>query len=781
MPIRLVQTLTPADERMVREAIEGFVPEEVFDAHGHLFHSRHFAEGRRPVFLEPDTGYGLAEFRAALGRWLPGRKVEGLFFGYPHAGNNRVGENAWVAGQLATLPTDAVSRGLALVAPEDGEEPTRQLMRRHGFIGIKCYRVYAPIADTMQARIEDFAPAWMWRLCHEIDGVLMLHIMRSEGIADADNLEAIRRLCGEFPRCQLVLAHIARSFNYRNALEGLAEIADLDNVVVDTSAVTETEAMRCALDVLGPRRVLFGADYMVSEMRGKCFTMGDGFSWIYADDLPAAAVTQFENFALVGVESVRCLREACENLGLNAADARDIFRNNGLRLIAPHLPAEAVPAPMRGPELWKNAREKISCGTGLMAKRAESFDPVSWPSYFSRCSGAHVWDLEGRRFVDFAGGVGAILLGYGDREVSAAVHRRVTLGNYCTLASPDEVALAELLLELHPWAQRVRYARGGGEALSLAVRVARAATGRSGVAFCGYHGWSDWYLAANLGGTSALEGHLLPGLAPLGVPRELAGTAVPFKYNDLAAFEAALAQLEGRLAAVVLEPMRSEEPRDGFLEKVAARCRAAGAVLVIDEVTSGWRFGFPGACTRLGLAPDIAVYAKAMSNGHPCGAIIGRAEIMDAAKASFISSSYWTDGVGAAAALACIGKMRRVDAQPRVWGLGERIQNGLRKLAAEQPTLRVKIGGQPAAPSLAFDLGEDAPAARALMIRRMLSRGHLFSTQLYAMLAHDEAMIDRALAQLAEVLGELAAFHAAGRLRDEAGGLAAPTAFSRLA
>jgi glutamate-1-semialdehyde 2,1-aminomutase len=781
MPITLCTQLTAADERLVHAATEGFVPAEVFDIHAHLFHSRHFPEGKRPAFLAPDTGYGLPEYRAALGRWLPGRKVEGLFFGYPAAGNDRPGENAWVAAQLATLPADSPSRKIALVSPADGEAATRELVQREGFIGLKPYRLYAPVADTAQARIEEFAPRWMWQLCHEIDGVLMLHIVRSQGIADADNLATIRRLCGEFPRCRLVLAHVARSFNYRHARAALREIVPLDPVVVDTSAVTETEAMRVALELLGPRRVLFGSDYMVSEMRGKCFTAGEGLAWLYADELPSPAVTAFENFALVGVESLLCLREACETVGLDAADVRDIFRDNALRLLAPHLPAATVPASPRGPELWNTARTRISCGTGLLSKRAESYDPATWPSYFSRCAGPHVWDMGGRRLLDFTGGVGAILLGHADPDVNAAVHRRVSLGSYCTLASPDEPALAELLLALHPWAGRVRFARGGGEALGLAVRIARAATGRSGVAFCGYHGWQDWYLAANLAGTTALEGHLLPGLEPLGVPRELAGTAVPFRYNDLAAFDRAVAQLEGNLAAVVMEPMRSELPRDGFVEKVAARCRRAGAVFAVDEVTAGWRYGWPGGCARLGLDPDLAIYAKAMSNGYPCAAVVGRFAVMDAAEPSFISSSYWTDGIGPAAALACIRKMQRTGTQPYVWSLGEKLQAGLRALAAQFPALHLTVAGQPCAPALAFGLGADAAAARTLLIRRLLARGFLFSTQLYLLAAHEELHVVSLLNALAEVLPDLTALHTEARLPAEAGTAPAQPAFGRLA
>lgn len=742
MPLSLVTELNDTDRRLLHRAIDGFVPERVFDVHTHLFHSRHFAEGRRPVFLDENRGYGMADFQKAMRLWLPGREVEGLFFGYPSAGNDRAGENTWLQSQVDGTGN---SRALVLAAPQDDRAEVRRLLSTGVFVGIKPYRLYADVPDTKEAEIESFAPEWMWELCHEHDGILMLHIMLADGITDPRNVEAIRRLCRRYPRCRLVLAHVARSFNYRHAREGLHQLVDLDNVVVDTSAVTQAGAFRAALEILGPRRVLWGSDYMVSELRGSCITQGDGFTWIHPE-ITADKLTIFGQYTTVGIESLLCLREACEDTGMTQGDLEDVFRENALRLLKPK---PAVPS---GPRLWEKAKEKISCGTGLLSKRAHLFDPQSWPSYFSRAKGAYVWDLDDRRYTDFTGGVGAILLGHTDDEVNAAVKRRVNLGSYATLASPDEVMLADVLLDLHPWAGKVRYARGGGEALGLAVRIARAATAKSGIAFCGYHGWSDWYLAANLGDDAALDGHLLPGLQPLGVPRELAGTAVPFRYNDPGSFRAALQKLDGKLAAVVMEPMRSEMPRDGFLQQVISECHAAGAVYVLDEVTSGWRFGFPGAAPGLGIQPDIAVYAKAISNGYPAGAIVGKDSVMDAANSSFISSSYWTDGVGTAASLACIEKMQREGVQRHVWQMGERMQSGLREVAARLPSLQLKIGGMPCAPSLAFG----NPAAKPLMIRHMIERGYLMSSQLYVTWSHAEAHISGMLAALDEALALVA-------------------------
>ena len=215
----------------------------------------------------------------------------------------------------------------------------------------------------------------------------------------------------------------------------------------------------------------------------------------------------------------------------------------------------------RGQELYKRAKQLIPGGTQLLSKRPEMFLPEQWPSYYSKATGIEVWDLDGRRYLDMCyNGIGACILGAADPDVDAAVKDTIARGNMSTLNCPEEVELAELLCELHPWADRVRYARSGGEAMAVAARIARAATGREIVAFCGYHGWHDWYLAANLADEKSLDGHLLPGLEPAGVPRGLQGTALPFQYNRLDDLASLIQKNNVILAADVMEPIRSQEP-----------------------------------------------------------------------------------------------------------------------------------------------------------------------------------------------------------------------------
>jgi glutamate-1-semialdehyde aminotransferase len=305
-----------------------------------------------------------------------------------------------------------------------------------------------------------------------------------------------------------------------------------------------------------------------------------------------------------------------------------------------------------------------------------------------------------------------------------------------TLLCPEEVELAETLLELHPWANLVRYARTGGEALAIAVRASRAATGRDVVAVCGYHGWNDWYLAANLAEDSALDGHLLPGLAPAGVPPGLRGTALAFEYNDRESFEQVLDQAGDRLAAVVMEPCRSTLPAPGFLEAIRQRTTAAGAVLVFDEVTSGFRLICGGAHLEFGIEPDIAVFAKGISNGYPMAAVLARSSLEEGFTSSFISSTYWTERVGPAAALATIEKYRREDVHLHLAEVGSRVRTTW-QAAAEAAGLQLEIGGL--LPLSQFRIvAEESEAMATQFTLGMLERQVLASTQFYSTFAHEE-------------------------------------------
>ena len=433
-----------------------------------------------------------------------------------------------------------------------------------------------------------------------------------------------------------------------------------------------------------------------------------------------------------------------------------------------------------GQRLYTHAKQRIPGGTQLVSKRPEMYAPDQWPAYFKEARGCDVWDLDGRHYYDMSNNsVGACLLGYRDPDVTSAVKSRIDSGNICTLNAPEEVELADRLCEIHPWAQQVRFARGGGEAVAVAVRIARATTDRSVVAVCGYHGWHDWYLAANLGDCDTLRGHLLPGLDPLGVPVELRGTTVTFTHNNRREFRRIMDNHGDRLAAVIMEPCRHCDPELGFLEFVRDEAHQHGALFVLDEISVGWRLVYGGAHLKLGVNPDIAVFAKALGNGHPIGAIIGTRQAMEGAHSSFISSTYWTEGVGFAAALAALDKMRRVDVPAHVACMGKRVQDHWQSLGKKHRLPVVVDDAYPCMAHFSFD-HEAGDALRTLYTQLMLERGFLAGTAICTTLAHTEEIVEHYAENINEVFGRIGEVITRGDIEESLAGPVAHAGFRRL-
>lgn len=406
--------------------------------------------------------------------------------------------------------------------------------------------------------------------------------------------------------------------------------------------------------------------------------------------------------------------------------------------------------------LYMRAKQRIPGGTQLLSKRPELFAPGQWPAYFREARGCEIWDLDGKHYYDMShNGVGSCLLGYADPDVSRAVIDRIQKGSMCTLNAPEEVDLADALCAIHPWAEQVRFARCGGETCAIAARIARATTDRSVIAICGYHGWQDWYLAANLGEEDALRGHLLPGLDPLGVPRELRGTALTFPYGNRAALDATLERHGDRLAAVFMEPCRYNDPEPGFLEFVRDSVHARGALLIFDEITIGWRLCHGGSHLRFGVHPDMAVFAKALGNGHPIGAVIGTKAAMEGVQSSFISSTYWTESVGPVAALATLKKMRESDVTAHVARIGAMAMNAWRE-SAERHGLPLRVEeGYPCLAHFAFEHSL-ANELRTLYTQLMLEQGFLAGTLFDPTLAHTDGIINRFAEAVDKAFAELA-------------------------
>ena len=679
--------------------------------------------------------------------------------------------NRFLADQLAK---DSCLRGLMLVHPHDDPAEVERRLLADGFSGIKVYLVYASRSDPYNAELNEFLPEWVWEICHQRSLALMLHIVKPRAIADPANQQYIRDHCLRYPHARLILAHCARSFNAGHALEGLSFLRGLDNVYFDTSAICEPQSIEEILRLFGPTRLMFGLDFPVSELRGRAVSVADGFLWLDPENVDWKTAS-FGTHTILGLESIRALQQACRFQHMNDSDVEQIFFRTAHQLlgIAPQVFDS-------GQKLYQQAKKIIPGGTQLFSKRPEIYAPEQWPTYYREARGCTVVDMDGNHYTDMSSmGIGACLLGYADPDVTAAVVRRVQLGSMCTLNVPEEVEVARLLVQLHPWAQNVRFTRAGGESLVVAVRIARTATGRQHVAICGYHGWHDWYLATNVGTvTDRLAGHLLQGLEPAGVPSALAGTTVPFRYNRLEELEAIFRESPEPLAAVVMEVTRFEDPQPGFLEGVRQLCNQYGAKLIFDEVSIGWKLALGGAHLKYGVAPDIAVFAKSTSNGHPMGAIIGNEETMQAAQKSFISSAYWTEGVGPAAALATISKMMRVDVVGHISRIGQMFRETWTTLG-HLYGLPLKVTGHNALCGFVLDHPQ-ALALETLFTVRMLKAGFLATPRIGISFAHQAEHVAAYARALEPVFSELAEAIANGDVTQRIGGPVKHLFFARL-
>jgi glutamate-1-semialdehyde aminotransferase len=403
-----------------------------------------------------------------------------------------------------------------------------------------------------------------------------------------------------------------------------------------------------------------------------------------------------------------------------------------------------------GQNLYVKAKNIIPGGTMLLSKRPEMFLPENWPSYFSKAKGCKIWDLDDIELLDMTiMGIGTNTLGYGHDTVDNAVMETVKKGNMSTLSCPEEVYLAEKLVEMNPWAHMVRFARSGGEANSIAIRIARAASGKDKVAICGYHGWHDWYLSANHNSGDSLSGHLLPGLNPSGVPKALKDTVLPFHYNN---FEELLDLVENNNIGVIkMEVLRNFGPEDNFLHKVRDLATKKNIVLIFDECTSGFRETFGGIYKKFGVEPDMAMYGKTIGNGYALTAVVGKKSVMEAAQTSFISSTFWTERIGPTAALATLKVMEQIKSWEIITEIGKKIQAGWKSLASVHG-LEIEVAGIPSLSTYSFK-SDNALAYKTLIAQEMLKKNILASTNFYASIAHEDIYIQRYFSELDKVYG----------------------------
>jgi glutamate-1-semialdehyde 2,1-aminomutase len=407
----------------------------------------------------------------------------------------------------------------------------------------------------------------------------------------------------------------------------------------------------------------------------------------------------------------------------------------------------------KGQDLYKKAKQLIPGGTMLLSKRPEMFLPDNWPSYYSKSKGCKVWDLDGKEYIDMCiMGIGTNTLGYGHEEVDAAVMQTIANGNMSTFSCPEEVWLAEELVAMNPWAHMVRFARSGGEANAIAIRIARAASGKDKVAICGYHGWHDWYLSTNHNEGDGLSGHLLPGLDPTGVPKNLKNTVFPFHYNNIQELEELIRTQD--IGVIKMEVVRNFGPEDNFLQKVRHLATKNGIVLVFDECTSGFRETYGGIFKKYGVEPDVAMFGKTIGNGYALTAVVGKREVMEAAQKTFISSTFWTERIGPTAALKSLEVMRRIESWNVITERGTKMQKGWADLA-NRHGLEIAISGIPSLSTYSFN-GDNALKYKTLLTQEMLKKGFLASTNFYASIAHEDKYFESYFTALDQVYGVIA-------------------------
>jgi glutamate-1-semialdehyde 2,1-aminomutase len=393
-----------------------------------------------------------------------------------------------------------------------------------------------------------------------------------------------------------------------------------------------------------------------------------------------------------------------------------------------------------GQKLYSKAKQIIPGGTMLLSKRPEMFLPDLWPSYYSKAKGCEIWDLDSNKYLDYSiMGIGTNTLGYSHDEVDNAVVETVRNGNMSTLNCPEEVLLAEKLIELNPWADMVRFARTGGEANAIAIRIARAASGKNKVAICGYHGWHDWYLSVNLNDTGDdLSKHLLPGLDPNGVPSELKNSVIPFDYNDYVGLEKIVNETD--VGVITMEVIRNNEPEDNFLQKVRKLANDKNIVLIFDECTSGFRETFGGIHTKYNVYPDMVMYGKTLGNGYAITAVLGKKEVMEATQKTFISSTFWTERIGPTAALKTLEIMEREKSWNRITELGNYMRN-IWKRNAIRHDINITISGLTPISTYSFN-HKDNLKFKTYLTQEFLKKGFLASTNFYSSITHKERILD---------------------------------------
>ncbi len=403
---------------------------------------------------------------------------------------------------------------------------------------------------------------------------------------------------------------------------------------------------------------------------------------------------------------------------------------------------------------WQRGLRVIPAGTQTFSKGPNQFVNGVAPKYLLSGKGSHVWDVDGNEYIDYGMALGPIILGYSYPAVNQAIAEQLERGITFTLMHPLEVELAELLVELIPCAEMVRFGKNGSDATAGAVRLARAYTGRDRVAYCGYHGWQDWYIGA----TSR----------SLGVPKVVRELVSPFAYNDHESLHRLLRTHPGEFAAVIMEPANFVEPAPGFLEGVRELAHRNGALLIFDEIITGFRMSLGGAQQYFGVTPDLAAFGKAMGNGMPVSAIVGRADIMRLFDEVFFSFTFGGEVLSLAASVATVRELQSKNAIKHIWTVGQALMDGYRRLVREAGLEAVtRCIGYPCWPHLIFEEdGKPSPRCQTLFQQEIVKRGVLTRPNLFLCYSHTPEDIQRTLEAFRDALQIMKEAFVSGRVEE---------------
>tara|TARA_B100000768_G_C11282719_1_gene379645 strand:+ start:4313 stop:5623 length:1311 start_codon:yes stop_codon:yes gene_type:complete len=407
-----------------------------------------------------------------------------------------------------------------------------------------------------------------------------------------------------------------------------------------------------------------------------------------------------------------------------------------------------------GQKLYLKAKKVILGGNMLLSKRPEMTLPNLWPAYYSKSNKIFVWDLDNKKYIDMICFVGQNILGYANKSVDKFVFKNAAKGNMTSLNCPEEVILANKLIELHPWAKVAKFARSGGEANAMSIRIARASTKRDHIAICGYHGWHDWYLSVNLSGKNKLNNHHLPGLLPDGVPKNLKNTVHPFNYGDFEKLKKISKKY--KLAAIKMEVARNALPDIDFLKKIRKFATKNKIVLIFDECTSGFRRNLGGLHMTQKIYPDMCMFGKALGNGYAITAVIGKKNIMNKAKNSFISSTFWSERIGFLAGIRTIDVMKKIKSWEKIIKSGKYLSEKIKELAKKYK-LSINVGGIDSITYYSFNSKKNLKY-KTFISQEMLKKGYLASNITFLTIFHTKNVIDEFIKNLDPIFLKISKF-----------------------